>query len=116
LGNPANPGPETAGVRMRPFLAILVVAALVGLSSARAEKRIFIIANNADGYGVDRCLASGAKCGAAAATALCKAREFTQAMSYRKVERDEITGVIPARNRECPGGVCEHFVAIECTR
>jgi hypothetical protein len=101
---------------MRPFLAALAVAALIGAPAAQAEKRIFIIANNADGYGVDRCLASGAKCGAAAATAYCKAQEFALALSYRKVDKDEITGAIPATNRGCPGGVCEHFVAIECTR
>ena len=87
-----------------------------GASVAQAEKRIFIIANNADGYGVDRCLASGAKCGAAAATALCRAREYSLAVSYRKVDRDEVTGIIPATSRDCPGGSCEHFVAIECTR
>ena len=68
---------------------------LLGASAAQAEKRIFIIANNADGYGVDRCLASGAACGAAAATAYCKSREFAQAASFRKVDRDEITGAVP---------------------
>jgi len=55
---------------------------------AQAEKRIFIIANNADGYGVDRCLASGASCGAAAAAAYCRSREFAKAHSSRKVERE----------------------------
>lgn len=100
---------------MRPFLAAVAIAALLG-APAQAEKRIFIIANNADGYGIDRCLATGAKCGAAAATALCKARDFAQAVSYRRVDKDEITGVIPASIRDCPGGVCEHFVAIECAR
>ena len=33
---------------------------------------MFIIANDGDGYGVDRCLASGAKCGAVAANAYCR--------------------------------------------
>jgi hypothetical protein len=101
---------------MRPFLAALALAAWVGVPAAQAEKRIFIIANNADGYGVDRCLASGARCGAAAATALCKAREFALAVSYRKVDKHEITGVNPVSSRDCPGGACEHFVAVECTR
>ena len=52
---------------------------------------MFIIANDAD-----RCLASGAKCGAAAANAYCKSHEFAEATSYRKVDRDDITGAIPS--------------------
>ena len=81
---------------MRYLLAALAFAAvLYGNVSAQAEKRIFIIANNADGYGVDRCLATGATCGAAVATAYCQSRDFAQAASFRKVDRDEITGAIP---------------------
>ena len=100
---------------MRSLLAISVFALLLG-ASAQAEKRIFIIANASDGYGVDRCLASSEACGAAAATALCKARAFAQAVSYRKVDREEITGAIPASGQACSGGICEEFLAIECTR
>src|SRR5262249_40382489 len=59
--------------RMRYLFAALVLAAAVFGTAAQAEKRTFIIANNSDGYGVDRCLASGATCGAAVATAYCKA-------------------------------------------
>ena len=51
---------------MRLAFAALVVAGAVFCTAAQAEKRTFIIANNADGYGVDRCLATGATCGAAA--------------------------------------------------
>ena len=101
---------------MRPLLAAMAFAALLGVSAAQAEKRVFIIENYSDGYGVDRCLASGAQCGAAAATAYCKSREFAQAISYRKVDKDEITGAIPVTGRDCRGGICEQFVAIECTR
>jgi hypothetical protein len=102
---------------MRYLLAALTfAAALYGNVSAQAEKRIFIIANNADGYGVDRCLASGAACGAAVATAYCKARDFAQAASFRKVDRDEITGAVPTGTVGCRGGACAEFVAIECTR
>ena len=86
-----------------------------GNVSAQAEKRIFIIANNADGYGVDRCLATGATCGAAVATAYCQSRDFTQAASFRKVDRDEITGAVPSATTG-PGRRCDEFVAIECTR
>jgi len=77
---------------------------------------MFIIANDGDGYGVDRCLASGAKCGAAAANAYCKTHQFAQASSYRKVDRDDITGAIPAGGTGgCKGGDCD-VVAIVCTR
>jgi hypothetical protein len=96
--------------------AVLVLAVLLAASAAQAEKRVFIVANNSDGYGVDRCLASGAHCGVAAATAYCRSREFLQAASFRKVDRDEITGAIPVNSGACGSGNCEQFVAIECTR
>src|SRR6478672_12812204 len=101
---------------MRTVFGALCFAAVVFSTGAQAEKRIFIVANNADGYGVDRCLASGAKCGAAAAAAYCKSREFAQATSYRQVGKEEITGAVPANSEACNGGSCEHFVAIECAR
>ena len=100
---------------MRSVLAAIAIALLAGVSAAQAEKRIFIIANNADDYGVDRCLATGATCGVAVATAYCRARDFSQALSFRKVERDEITGAVPASGAGCRGA-CQDFVAIECTR
>jgi hypothetical protein len=78
---------------------------------------MFIIANNSDGYGVDRCLASGASCGAAIAAAYCRSREFNQAVSYRKVDKEDITGAVPtAALGGCRGNVCEEYVAIECAR
>jgi len=101
---------------MRTLLATITFALLLGASAAQAEKRIFIVANNADGYGVDRCLASGAKCGAAAAAAYCKSREFAQATSFRQVDKDEITGAIPTNGAACKGSSCDQFVAIECAR
>jgi hypothetical protein len=107
---------------MRALLAIaafamLVSAMFVGASAGQAsERRIFIIANNADGYGVDRCLASGAHCGAAAATAYCKSREFAQAVSYSKVDKDDITGAVPTGPTACRGSGCDEYVAIVCTR
>jgi hypothetical protein len=90
--------------------------ALMASGTASAEKRIFIIANNASGYGVDRCLANGSNCGAPMASAYCRSREFARAVSFRKIDRDEITGAVPARNTGCHGGACEEFVAIECSR
>ncbi len=103
---------------MRSVLAsVTVLVALMSATSAFAEKRMFIIANNADGYGVDRCLAAGDKCGAAAAAAYCRSREFSQAVSFRKVDRDDITGSIPATSgSSCHGAACDEFLAIECTR
>jgi hypothetical protein len=103
---------------MRSVIAATAVATvLLGVASAAAEKRIFIIANNADGYGIDRCLASGAGCGTAAANSYCRSREFAQAKSFRKVDRDDITGAIPSNGPgSCKGATCEDFVAIECSR
>ena len=103
---------------MRSTIAAVVSAVvLFGAGAAHAEKRVFIIASNSDGYGVDRCLASGEACGAAAANAYCHSHEFGQAVSYRKVERDDITGAIPASGPgACRGARCDDFVAIECAR
>ena len=100
------------------IIALSFAAALCAASSASAEKRLFIIANDSDSYGVDRCLASGAACGAAVATAYCKSRDFAQAASFRKVDRDDITGAVPTgrSSQSCRGGTCDEFVAIECTR
>jgi len=102
---------------MRVLLAILSVAALVAALPAQAEKRLFIIANNSDGYGVDRCLANGAACGTAAATAYCQSHDFSKALSFHKIDRDDITGAIPtAGGTGCKGAACDEFVAIECSR
>jgi hypothetical protein len=103
---------------MRFMIATAVFAAVVlGAAAAQAEKRVFIIANNGDGYGVDRCLASGAACGSAAANSYCRNHEFGQALSYRKVDRDDITGAIPSSGPgACKGANCDDFVAIECSR
>ncbi|MPZ39406.1 MAG: hypothetical protein GEU95_15395 [Rhizobiales bacterium] len=102
---------------MRYLLAALTsAAALYFTVSAQAERRIFIIANNADGYGIDRCLASGAACGAAAATAYCRSRDFNKAASYRRVDHKVVTGAVPAGRTACNGAACNEFVAIECAR
>src|SRR5262249_44577282 len=86
------------GSRMPYLFAAVVLAAAVFGTAAQAEKRPFIIANNSDGYGVDRCLATGASCGAAVATAYCKARDYMEAASFHKVEREEIAGAVPTTN------------------
>jgi hypothetical protein len=103
---------------MRSVIAAAAFAAvLFGAVAAQAEKRVFIIANNAGTYGVDRCLATGGTCGEAVANSYCKSREYAQAVSFRKVDRDDITGAIPASGPgSCRGSTCNDFVAIECTR
>ncbi len=103
---------------MRSMIAATAFAAvLFGAAAAHAEKRVFIIANNGDGYGVDHCLASGAACGEAAANSYCRSHEFGHALSYRKVDRDDITGAIPTSGPgSCHGTHCDDFVAIECSR
>jgi hypothetical protein len=98
------------------YLAIASIAMMLAISPASAEKRVFIITSNAGGYGVDRCLASGGKCGDAIATSYCHSKEFSKALSFRKVDRDDITGAIPGEKQNCPRGVCEDYVAIECSR
>ena len=102
---------------MRTFLVGLAAVLCIGfVGSAQAERRMFFIANDGDSYGIDRCLASGDKCGAAAANAYCKTHEFAQAASYRKVDRDDITGAIPTGGAGgCRGNTCD-VVAIVCTR
>jgi hypothetical protein len=101
---------------MRFLCAVALFGVVLSASIAQAERRVFIIANSSDGYGIDRCLASGSLCGTAAATAYCKSREFAQATSFHKVDKDDITGAIPVTDNACGGGVCEQFVAIECAR
>ena len=102
---------------MRTFLVGLAAILCIGFAgSAQAERRMFIIANDGDGYGIDRCLSSGDKCGAAAANAYCKSHQFASAASYRKVDRDDITGAIPTGGSGgCRGNTCA-VVAIVCTR
>ena len=95
------------------WLAGVVLVAL----PAQAEKRTFIIANNAHGYGIDRCLATGASCGTAVAAAYCRAREFDDVLTFRRIERSEITGAVPASSMNaCQGASCDTFVAITCSR
>lgn len=103
---------------MRFVIAVSAAAAvLLGAAAAQAEKRLFIIANDADGYGVDRCLASGATCGESVANSYCKSRDYAQAVSFHKVDRDDITGAIPTSGPgACKSGNCDEYVAIECSR
>ncbi len=89
--------------------------ALALATPAMAENRTFIVANNPDGYGIDRCLANGERCGTPVAAAYCQSQSFAQVKSFRKIERDEITGAVPTGQSACTGA-CDSFVAIECSR
>ena len=101
---------------MRSLPALLSCAFVVAASAASAETRVFIIANQADGYGVDQCLAKGDRCGASAARSYCQSRDFAQASSYHRVDPDEITGSVPKAGANCAHGGCSEFVAITCQR
>jgi len=120
-GKPANGfiavADRVSGGTMRCVLAVVSVVALLFNGAAQAERHIFIIANDADDYGVDRCLASNAGCGVTVANAYCHSHEYTQALSFRKVERDDIAGAISASaTSACIGSSCDTLVAIECER
>jgi hypothetical protein len=93
-----------------------LLACLFLAAAARAETKVFIIGNEADGYGVDQCLAKGDKCGAHAALSYCRSRDFAEASSYRRVDPDEITGSVPKAAGNCPHGGCNEYVAITCQR
>ena len=102
---------------MRAIVRLLATVAVLATSSAFADSRIFIIANESDGYGIDQCLARGDRCGAPMANAYCQQRDFTAAAEFRRVDPDEITGAVPAANgRKCSGSGCAEYVAITCRR
>jgi len=103
---------------MRSLSALLICTSfLLAASAASADTKVFIIANQADGYGVDQCLAKGDKCGAHAARAYCQSRDFAQATSFRRVDPDEITGSVPKAGTErCGPAGCNEYVAITCQR
>ncbi|MBR0695122.1 hypothetical protein [Bradyrhizobium lablabi] len=102
---------------MRPISALIASIGLLAASAAVADSRVFIVANEADGYGIDQCLARGDKCGAYAARAYCQSRDFAKATSFRRVDPDEITNAVPhAANRKCTKNSCGEYVAITCQR
>src|SRR2546425_8884172 len=102
---------------MRLSPAFLASAFLLAASAASADSRVFIVANQADGYGVDECLARGEKCGAHAARSYCQSRGFAQATAYRRVDPDEVTRAGPKDGGDrCSGHGCGEYVAITCQR
>ncbi|WP_420132442.1 hypothetical protein [Rhodopseudomonas sp.] len=102
---------------MKLLPALFVCAAVLHASLAFADSRVFIVANQPDGYGIDQCLAKSESCGAHAALAYCQARDFAQAVAYRRVDPDEITGAVPkTAGLTCARGGCNEYVAITCQR
>jgi hypothetical protein len=97
---------------------LLVSVLATTVSTALADSRVFIVANQPDGYGIDQCLANGDRCGAPAARAYCEANNFKTASSYRRLDPDEVTSAIPAAaGGKCSGGSCAaDYVAITCER
>ena len=101
--------------KFKSFGAALLIACCCS-GMAAAENRTFIIPNNPDGYGVDRCLANGEACGASVAAAYCQSQAFARASTFQKIERDEITGAVPTSGRHACVGSCDSYVAITCSR
>jgi hypothetical protein len=101
---------------MRSISALLACLSIFASAAAWADSRVFIISNQADGYGVDQCLAKGEKCGAHAAQSYCQSRNFAQATSYRRVDPDEITGSITKAGETCSRSGCGEYIAITCQR
>ncbi|RDV01957.1 hypothetical protein [Undibacter mobilis] len=101
----------------RLLVSLALLSGLAFAGTAQAERKMFIISADVGGYGVDRCLANGAACGAPAAAAYCRSQNFATAMSFSKVDRDDITGAIPAGGSGgCKGASCDDVVAIVCSR
>jgi hypothetical protein len=105
-----------SGAAMRSISALLACVSLLSGTAAWADSRVFIIANQPDGYGVDQCLARSEKCGAHAAQSYCQSRNFALASSYRRVDPDEITGSVPKDHENCSRSGCGDYIAITCQR
>ena len=102
---------------MRFPSAFIACTFLLAATAASADSRVFIIANQADGYGIDQCLAKGERCGEHAARSYCQSRDFAQATAYRRVDPDEITGAVPKTGGDgCTRPGCHEYVAITCQR
>jgi hypothetical protein len=102
---------------MRSPSLLFACMGIFAASAASADSRVFIIANQADSYGVDQCLAKGEKCGASAARSYCQSRDFAQASSFRRVDPEEVTGSVPkAAGGNCNHAGCNEYVAITCQR
>jgi hypothetical protein len=101
---------------MRTVLIGLAALFYLAPGITHAEQHMFLVANDADGYGIDRCLATGERCGAAAANAYCRTQAFAAAARYHKIDPDDLTGAITKdASVTCQPSTCE-VVAIICLR
>ena len=97
------------------FVSALSACVLLSLpAAARADSRVFVVANQPDGYGIDLCLARGESCGMPAARAYCQSRDFAQATHFRRIEADDVTAAVPASATTVSAG--GDYVAITCER
>ncbi len=99
---------------MRFVFMLSACISLILATETRADSRVFIVANQPDGYGVDECLAKGERCGAPAARAYCQSHDFAQATGYRRVDPDEVTGAVPASTGSSSDN--GEYIAITCER
>ncbi|GAB1716565.1 MAG: hypothetical protein NTAFB05_16070 [Nitrobacter sp.] len=98
-----------------PATIFLGISLFAG-GAAWADSHVFIVANHADGYGIDQCLALGERCGAHAAHSYCRSRDFVQATAYRRIKPDEMTDSILKPAGSCRHSSCNEYVAITCQR
>jgi hypothetical protein len=107
----------TSWLTLRGIAAPLAIAAIVASAlAAHAETKVFFVENQPDGYGIDQCLASGAKCGKPMASAYCQSRQYGGVVSFRKVDLDELPADKAVVDGACRASGCIDFVAIECVR
>lgn len=98
----------------RALFASLFCVLSASLPAHASSQQTFVIAAQADGYGIDECLASGARCGAHAARAYCKSRDFADASAFRQIDPAEITA--SSADFACRGSACGRPIAITCAR
>ena len=102
-GGPVNLADGGEAIAYSSSRLAAVANVILGGVAAHAEKRMFIVANDADGYGVDRCLISGAPCGTTVANGYCHSHEFATGAfvpkggprRYRGRHPDKRTGLLP---------------------
>ncbi|MEP9353800.1 hypothetical protein ABLE93_09395 [Xanthobacter sp. KR7-65] len=105
-------------IRKLAAASVALMALMALTAAASADTRIFII-DDADGGGVDACLASGAPCGRSIAEDWCRTHDYTRAIDFGRVAATGSafapTGV---RNpaSACVGPLCPDAVAITCSR
>src|SRR5258708_10986407 len=70
----------------------LINVPLISVTPASAESRVFIIANQADSYGIDQCLARGETSGAHPPRPSFQSHHFPPPSSLRRATPDQLTG------------------------